>query len=153
MLTKSQSTAGPTSKERFLKEGTDESRPTRRIVTTKKPQESSYVAPTGSSETPQDTLIVASKLKNYIKAKSGMNTSANVMDRLSDLVRNLCDDAIMTARKEERKTVEVNLPGIHFRLSEVRIDGAGKFQAGSDVIENVETRLEIKVTVTCFLSV
>jgi histone H3/H4 len=53
----------------------------------------------------KEVLIVASKLKNYIRNKSGMNTSAAVMDRLSDLVRNLCDQAVENAKREGRKTV------------------------------------------------
>lgn len=57
------------------------------------------------SAAPQDVLIVASKLKDYIRIKSGMNTSANVMDRLSDMVRLQCDKAIERAAKESRKTV------------------------------------------------
>lgn len=52
-----------------------------------------------------DVLIVASKLKQYIRAKSDMNTSAEVMNVLSDKVRRLCDDAIDQARAEGRKTV------------------------------------------------
>lgn len=54
---------------------------------------------------PRDVLIVASKLKDYIKAKADMNTSAAVMDVLSDWVRIQCDNAIETARREGRKTV------------------------------------------------
>jgi hypothetical protein len=54
---------------------------------------------------PQDTLIVASKLKDYIRARSEMNTSASVMDILSDIVRIECDRAIDNARREGRKTV------------------------------------------------
>lgn len=53
----------------------------------------------------KETLVVASKLKNYIRAKSQFNTSANVIDRLSDKIRQLCDEAIEHARKEGRKTV------------------------------------------------
>ena len=52
----------------------------------------------------QDVLIVASKLKAYIKG-SGMSTSANVMPKLSDIVRKLCDEAIENAQKDGRKTV------------------------------------------------
>lgn len=52
-----------------------------------------------------EVLVVASKLKNYIRAKSGMNTSAAVMDALSGKIRELCDRAIETARGEGRKTV------------------------------------------------
>lgn len=54
---------------------------------------------------PRDVLIVASKLKNYIKCKGDMNTAGNVMDRLSDIVRHACNDAIERARMEGRKTV------------------------------------------------
>lgn len=60
---------------------------------------------TVSSDVPQDILIVASKLKDYIRLKSGMNTSGNTMERLSDLVRLHCDRAIERARSEGRKTV------------------------------------------------
>lgn len=52
-----------------------------------------------------DILVVASKLKNYIKVRSGMNTSSSVMDVLSDKLRELCDQAIEKARMDERKTV------------------------------------------------
>lgn len=57
------------------------------------------------SPIPRDVLIVASKLKDYIKARADMSTSASVMDILSDSVRRLCDDAIDKARQEGRKTV------------------------------------------------
>ena len=50
-------------------------------------------------------LIVASKLKNYIRAKSGMNCSSAVMEALSTRVRQLCDVAIEKAKAEGRKTV------------------------------------------------
>jgi hypothetical protein len=52
-----------------------------------------------------EVLVVASKVKNYIRGKSGMNTSAAVMDILSTRVRQLCDQAIDHARSEGRKTV------------------------------------------------
>jgi len=54
---------------------------------------------------PEDVLVVASKVKAYIKARSGMNTAGSVMTALSEQVRKLCDDAIRTAMKNERKTV------------------------------------------------
>jgi hypothetical protein len=54
---------------------------------------------------PRDVLIVASKLKAYIRARSGMNTSDGVMDALSDIVRELCDGAIRKAAADGRKTV------------------------------------------------
>lgn len=53
----------------------------------------------------KEVLIVVSKLKNYIKAEAEMNTSGNVADALSDIIRKLCDQAIEAARSEGRKTV------------------------------------------------
>ena len=53
----------------------------------------------------KDILIVASKLKLYIKNSSGLNTSASVMERLSDIVRGLCDQAVERAKNDARKTV------------------------------------------------
>lgn len=57
------------------------------------------------NQIPKDILVVASKLKDYIKARSEMNTSQSVMDILSDQIRRLCDDAIDKARIAGRKTV------------------------------------------------
>jgi histone H3/H4 len=57
----------------------------------------------GNSE--KEILVVASKLKNYIRAKSGMNTSAAVVDVLSDKIRELCDQAVEAAKRDGRKTV------------------------------------------------
>jgi hypothetical protein len=53
----------------------------------------------------RDMLIVISKLKKYIKDRSGMNCSDAVADVLSDHVRVLCDDSIRAAGRDERKTV------------------------------------------------
>ncbi len=52
-----------------------------------------------------EVLVVASKLKGYIRTKSGMNTSAAVMTALSGRIRQLCDQAIENAKREGRKTV------------------------------------------------
>lgn len=57
------------------------------------------------SDLPRDVLVVASKLKDYIRARSGMNTSANVLERLSDMIRLQCDRAIERAFGDDRKTV------------------------------------------------
>lgn len=56
-------------------------------------------------QVPRETLIVVSKLKDYIKARADMNTSADVIDILSEKVRILCDEAIDQARADGRKTV------------------------------------------------
>jgi len=53
-----------------------------------------------------EILVVASKLKNYIRSKSDMNTSASVMAVVSSRVREMCDKAIENARADKRKTVK-----------------------------------------------
>lgn len=53
----------------------------------------------------KEILIVVSKLKQYIKEKFDMNTSANVMDLLSDKIRQLVREAHENARKDGRKTI------------------------------------------------
>jgi hypothetical protein len=54
---------------------------------------------------PREILIVVSKLKAYVRARSGLNTSDEVMETLSDRMRTLCDKAIAHAREDGRKTV------------------------------------------------
>lgn len=89
-------------------DSTDDSAPRRRLVDpSKSSQQSStgVVASNTNQDLPHDILIVVSKLKSYIQAKSGMNTSADVADILSDLVRFEVGKAIEKARSEGRKTV------------------------------------------------
>lgn len=57
------------------------------------------------AQAPKEILIVASRLKEYIDARAGFNTSGNVLEVLSDSVRTLCDRAIENARADGRKTV------------------------------------------------
>lgn len=73
----------------------------RRIVVSK----SSGASTKNDSGVPKDVLIVASKLKNYIKMKHDYNTSGNVVDVLSDMVRYWCDEAVEKARADGRKTL------------------------------------------------
>jgi hypothetical protein len=54
---------------------------------------------------PLEVLIVASRLKAYVRARSGYNTSDRVLEPLSDIVRRLCDQAIENARREGRMTL------------------------------------------------
>ncbi|GBE09743.1 hypothetical protein BMS3Bbin12_00878 [bacterium BMS3Bbin12] len=54
----------------------------------------------------KEVLVVASKIKNYIREQSEMNTSAGVLDALSDRLREICDQAIENARRDGRKTVK-----------------------------------------------
>ena len=51
-------------------------------------------------------LVVSSKVKAYIKEKSGgMSTSASVIEALTKLVEKECDKAIANAKDDKRKTV------------------------------------------------
>ena len=52
-----------------------------------------------------DVLIVISKLKKYIRDRSGMNTSDAIADVLAEHVRSICDEAIRAAARDGRKTV------------------------------------------------
>lgn len=52
-----------------------------------------------------EALVVASKVKKYIKDKSGMNTSASTIEALSQVVAQACDAAIQNAQQDNRKTV------------------------------------------------
>ena len=52
-----------------------------------------------------EILVVVSKMKNYVRERSEMNTSDSVMTLLSDRLRRLCDRAIDNARADGRKTV------------------------------------------------
>jgi len=58
-----------------------------------------------ADDLPREVLVVVSKLKAYVKARSGMNTSDSVTDVLSDQIRKLCDAAIEVAAQDGRKTV------------------------------------------------
>ena len=60
---------------------------------------------TFSEVTDKDVLIVVSKMKKYIKDRSGMNCSDSVADMISEHVRAVCDEAIRSAGRNERKTV------------------------------------------------
>lgn len=78
--------------------------PRREVGVEKAPDQSSDFR-ADDHEIPREILIVASKLKSYVRARSGMNTSESVMRILSDRVRELTDEAIRNAAKEGRKTV------------------------------------------------
>jgi histone H3/H4 len=58
-----------------------------------------------SDDLPKDVLVVVSKLKSYVRARSGMNTSDSVTGPLSDHIRKICDRAIANAERDGRKTV------------------------------------------------
>src|SRR5690606_37521894 len=86
------------SKEEAMAQENNENREPKRIIVGSKPV-------TSNNDYPKDVLIVASKLKAYVKERYDLNTSANVMDKLSDLVRSLTDKAVENAQREGRKTL------------------------------------------------
>ncbi len=77
----------------------------RRIIVSANATSKKNPTNTGPQKLPQEILIIASRLKEYVQIKAEMNTSASVMDILSDIVRELCDEAIENARRDGRKTV------------------------------------------------
>lgn len=83
----------------------------RRIVAgASRPHPASAASSTSSESTddanlPQDVLVVMSKVKGYIKARSEMRTSEGVSDPLSDHLRKICTAAIRSAATNERSTV------------------------------------------------
>ena len=71
---------------------------TRRIVGTKVPSPR-------KNAVPEEVLVVASRLKEYVRARSGMNTSDRVLGPLSDIIRTAVDEAIRNAERDERRTI------------------------------------------------
>lgn len=70
--------------------------PRRRVVGAK---------PTPVPDGPREVLIVASRLKHFIRETWGLNTSEGVLEPLSEEVRRLCMKAVERAREDGRKTV------------------------------------------------
>ena len=70
--------------------------PQRRVVPTPPPH---------SGPVAREVLVVVSKLKSYVRERSGMNTSDGVMELLSDRLRALCNEAIRSAQRDGRRTV------------------------------------------------
>ena len=53
----------------------------------------------------KEILVVVSRMKDYIRWKSGFNTSDRAAVPLSEIIRKACDEAIRTAQRDGRKTV------------------------------------------------
>ncbi|MFT6633631.1 MAG: hypothetical protein ACJAS4_003602 [Bacteriovoracaceae bacterium] len=64
----------------------------------------SEITHSGNANT-EDVLVVVSKLKNFVKESSGMNTSGDVMPALSDILRKVCSRAVENAQRDGRKTL------------------------------------------------
>lgn len=52
-----------------------------------------------------EVLVVVSKVRKYVAERSGLNTSAEVYDTLTEKIKRLCDNAITQAKSQGRKTV------------------------------------------------
>ena len=53
----------------------------------------------------KEILVVVSRMKEYIRWKSGFNTSDRAAGPLSEIVRKACDEAIQAAERDGRRTV------------------------------------------------
>jgi hypothetical protein len=60
---------------------------------------------TKDGDAAREILVIASRLKQYVRVRSGMNTSDGVLDVLSDRLRELCDRAIVNAERSGRRTI------------------------------------------------
>lgn len=80
------------------------SKPAQREAAAQPARRRATPAPKGAPK--EEILIVASRMKEFIRQQSEMNTSADVLEILSDHVRLLCLEAIEAAREDGRKTVK-----------------------------------------------
>ena len=78
-----------------------DAREPRRIVVSSPPAAPS----THDASAPREVLIVASRLKDYVRARAGFNTSDRVLEPLSVIVRRAVDAAIESARRDGRRTI------------------------------------------------
>ena len=87
--------------------------PPRRLVVAPPASPAPAPAPaSASAAVPIEVLVVVSKLKGYVKARHGMNTSDGVIDVLSSILRRACDDAAARAAADGRKTImDRDFPG------------------------------------------
>ena len=53
-----------------------------------------------------EILVVASKVKKFVKEKTGMSTSAEILELLSKKVEQLCLEAVERAKADGRKTIK-----------------------------------------------
>lgn len=81
----------------------EERSPANAVATNAQPVRRIVSSSTPAMET--EILIVASKLKQYVKEKYDLNTSADVMEALSREVRRLTDSAVEKSKAEGRKTL------------------------------------------------
>ena len=74
----------------------------KRIIVSGAPAVSS---PTKKSTMSNEVMVVVSKMKQYIRDVSEFNTSEDVNQTISEMIRVECDRAILKAKADGRKTV------------------------------------------------
>jgi hypothetical protein len=79
--------------------------PKRIIVSSTTPNANATPIKPSSVTKSNEVLVIASRLKEYISETSGMNTSASVMDVLSNHLRVVCERGLENARADGRKTL------------------------------------------------
>ncbi len=57
------------------------------------------------SESKKEVLVVSSKIKKFVKASTGLSTSAAVFEILSKKVEEMCLKAAENAKNAKRKTL------------------------------------------------
>ncbi len=76
--------------------------PRRRVVGESAAPDAASAEP---GELPEDVLVVTSKLKAYVRARSAMSTSDRVVSVLSEHLRRVMTQSIREAASQDRKTV------------------------------------------------
>ena len=78
-------------------------RPRKRSIA--EPAAAASTASPAAAAASDEILIVASRLKDFVRAESGFNTSDRVCGPLSEIVRRVCRQAIENAQRDGRKTI------------------------------------------------
>ncbi len=89
------------SKEKWAQEQMNS--PKVRVVRPQSSQEK--ITSTSSDMSSDEVLVVVSKLKAFVKEAFDLNTSADVIPVLSDVLRNECQKASQSAHRDGRKTL------------------------------------------------
>jgi histone H3/H4 len=93
-----------------------------------------------------DTLVVAAKLKDYIRLRAGMSTSDRCLGLLSDHLRTLCDRSIEAAGRDGRRTVmDRDVTPLIAKGLESRATGAGDPDDRIDDVIVVTSKLKAYV--------
>lgn len=85
-------------------ESDDSGRPKRRIIV-EQPRYAKEAAAGSSTRRDVDTLVVVSKVKQFVRSEAGLNTSQCAIDALTQKVVQACLSGIERAKEAERKTL------------------------------------------------